>query len=44
MTEYAVIAAAIILAFAVSVVLLQQLLAANMGSTMEGLSSPSLLP
>ena len=43
-TEYAVIAVAVILAFAVSVVMLQQLLAANMGSTIQGLSSSKLLP
>lgn len=44
MTEYAVIAGAVILAFVASVLVLQQLLAVNMGSTMQGLSSPSLLP
>ncbi|MEZ0367462.1 MAG: hypothetical protein ACAI44_00085 [Candidatus Sericytochromatia bacterium] len=44
LTEYAMIATAVILAFAVSVVVLQQLLAANMGSTMDGLSSPRMLP
>lgn len=43
MTEYAVIAVAVILAFALSVAMLQQLLAANVGSTMEGMSSPQLL-
>lgn len=44
MTEYALIATAVILAFVVSVALLQQLLAANMSSTMEGFSSPRQMP
>jgi len=44
LTEYALIATAVILAFVVSIALLQQLLAANMSSTMDGFSSPKQLP
>lgn len=44
LTEYAVIAAAVILSFAVLVIPLQQLLASNVEGTMNGLSSVRLLP
>jgi hypothetical protein len=44
LVEYAVIAAAVLLAFASATLLTQQLLSANMGDTMRGLDTPSKLP
>jgi Flp pilus assembly pilin Flp len=44
LVEYAVIAAAVLLAFVSATLLTQQLLSANMGDTMRGLDTPSKLP
>jgi len=44
LVEYAVIAVAVILAFSAAAVVTQQLLSANVSSTMEGLSSPAMSP
>ena len=44
LVEYAVIAVAVILAFSAAAVVTQQLLSANVSSTMEGLSSPAVSP
>jgi Flp pilus assembly pilin Flp len=44
LVEYAVIAAAVLLAFVSATLVMQQLLQANMGDTMKGIDTPSKLP